>query len=289
VSRGIQIHRAMTSFPPRHLCIAGALFIAYGAGSVVKTLSNLIEGRFSVEIGFVLIPIGYGILIGRASSRKWALFFTIAGLVGAVIGGALMLHGHWTGSERLPYPDSVSTLFDLVLSWAFCLYVSITLTRSGHREWFAAEKEDRTAAKSVTWAVAVVALVLFSSQHVAAWRNREMYEKPRPFRVRVTPYNAVDGKGLTAFGFKSDTISPKPDSKTKLPKVEVTYLNGKDGPQFEFHGVAAQPFEVTIHADGFADKPLTLTGKSEFDIRLPMQPLDADAPKQDTGVKPAAR
>ncbi len=279
----------MSSFPPRHLCIAGALFIAFGAGSVPSSIAKLIEGRFFIDIGFVLIPIGYGILIGRDSSRKWALFLSILGFVGSAIAVGCTLHEPWAEGNRLPYPDRVSTLFKSLLSGGCFLYVIITLTRRGHSEWFAAEKEDRSAAKSLAWAVAVVAGFLFTLQHVTEWMNREIYETAMPFRTRVTPYNALNGKGLTSYSYDSDAVSRSKDSKSKLPKVNVSYIGGDDGPYIEFYGMAAQPFEVTLHSDGFQDKTLTLSGNSEIEIRVPMQPLDAADPKQEAGGKPAAR
>ena len=54
--------------PPRILVVLGIIFIAFGALSIVEMISNLTRDKFQLNIGFVFIPIGYGLLIGRQSS-----------------------------------------------------------------------------------------------------------------------------------------------------------------------------------------------------------------------------
>lgn len=274
----------MSSFPPRHLCIAGGLMIAAGVGSVTEMIAKLIEGGFSLDFGFVGIPIGYGILNGRSSSRKWGLFFAIAGLLLIAGGGGWMAYDHMIGSRRLSSPDIAYTIADLILSEASCLYVLLALKRSGHKEWFAAVKEDSSASKSFASAVAVVAAVLLFSQHATEWWFKQTYEQTYPFRVKITPYNAENGKGLGTISYHIDEISPTVGPKAKFPKANASFLGTQDGVQLEFFGTAAQPFEVTLHSKGFQDKTVTLTGKSEFEIRVAMQPLE-----QDVGEQPVPR
>lgn len=279
----------MSTLPPRHLCIAGALFIAAGVGSVTKMITEGLEGRLSsFDIGFVMIPIGYGILLGRASSRKWALAFALTCLFAIVGAGGCMAYEQWADVSKRPCPDCASTWYDLILAATFCLYQALALTRSGHREWFAAEKGDRAAVKSLAWAVAVVATVLFSSLLMAEWRARKTFEQLYSFHVRIVPCDSENGKGLTSISLSSDAFTHAADTQTKLPRATDRTFSGPDGIQWELNGIAAQPFQMTLHSDGYEDKTITVGRDSDKTIRVPMQPLVAAKPKRDADGKPAA-
>lgn len=278
----------MSSLPPRHLCIAGALFIAAGVGAVIHIVESLIAGHIFFDFGFIGISIGYGILIGRASSRKWALFLAIAGLVGTVLFGASTAYGHFIGSAPLPYPASTYMIAELVLISGSCLYVLIALWCCGHQEWFAAEKEERSAAQTLAWAVAAVAGVFLSSQSVTKWWVQETYEKAYPICIRVVPYNAENGKGLTNLSIIHNGLTNMMGFGPKLPKVTYQSSFSSGGQQLEFYGVGVLPFEVKLGSNGFQDQTLTLTRESKREIRVPMQPRVATQPKQDADGKPAA-
>lgn len=278
----------MSSLPPRHLCIAGALFIAVGVGAVIHIVASLFAGHIFFDFGFIGIGIGYGILIGRASSRKWALFIAIAGLAGTVLFGANTAYGHFIGSAPLSHPASTYTIAELALFSGACLYVLIALWRSGHGEWFAAEKEDRTAAQTLAWAVAVVAGVFLSSQSVTEWWVQQSYEKAFPLCVRVVPCNAENGQGLTNLSIIHNGQKTMMGFQPNLPRVTYQSSFSAGGQQIEFYGVAAAPFEVKLGSAGFQDMTLTLTRESKREIRVPMQPLVATQPKRAAEGKPAA-
>jgi len=280
----------MSPFPSRHFCIAGALFIAMGAGSVAGMIARLIEGRFSFDLGFVFIPLGHGILIGRGSSRKWALVLAIVGLAGlAVSGGCAAYEQCQGGGVRLPLsPDDVYAVAEWIFGMSLSLYLAVVFTREGNREWFAAEKEYRPAVKSLAWSAAVVGAVFCFWQSLDEWRVQERYEKAQPFRVRVIPYHAVTGKGMSTLTYRCEAGESSNEINPKLPKVDAIFIGGKEGPQYEFHGQAAHPFEVTLKSEGFEDKVITLCGKAEYEIRVPMQPLVTAKLERDADGKPAA-
>lgn len=278
----------MSFLPPRQVCIAGALFIAFGVRAVTEMITKLIDGHVYIDFGFIGISVGYGILIGRASSRKWALLIASVALVFTAIFGGWMTYAFWTGGFRANDPNSVVDLVGRLLAAAICLYVLMALCRSGNREWFAAEKEEATAARSLTWAVVAVSAILHISQQTSEWRARKTLEKIYPFHVRVEPCNAEDGKGLTNLSFSGEAMSQKSGTKTKLPRVIRKTFGGNDGMHCEMDGIAAQPFEVTLHSNGFEDKTITIDQNSNPVIRVPMQSLVAAKLKRDAAGKPAA-
>jgi len=274
----------MSSLPPRHLCIAGALCIALGVGSVTEMTAALLGGRISIELGFVGIPIGYGILIGRASSRKWALFFAHLALLLTVVCVGWAGYDRWTGGGRMPpYPDSVAGGVVLVLVAASSFYVRSALTRSGQEEWFLAEKQETSAAKTLTWAVVAVAAFLHASEQTTEWWMQKTLAQVHPVHVRVAPYNAENGQGMKTLDLSGEVVNPTKQSVSKLPRLTSKTFGGDDGIQVAFDGVAAAPFQITLRADGFEDKTITLDRESQKVIRVPMQPLDAGQKKTEPG------
>ena len=255
---------------------------------MIHIVASLIAGHIFFDFGFIGIGIGYGILIGRASSRKWALLIAIAAFVFTAVSGGWMAYASWTGDFWATYPNGVVDLAGRLLAAASCLYVLMALCRSGHREWFAAEKEETTAAKSLTWAVVAVSAILHISQQTSEWRARKTLEQIYPFHVRVEPYNAEDGKGLTSLSYTGEGVGKKRSSKPKLPRMNEKTFHGTDGIHCEFEGIAAQPFQMTLHSNGFEDKTITIDQNSDKVIRVPMQPLVPTQPKRDAGGKPAA-
>lgn len=280
----------MDSFPPRHVCIVGALWIALGAGSVVEMVARLVEGRFSIDMGFWFIPLGYGLLAGSPLARKWALFLSIGGAVCSAGGWGCSAYAQWKdGGGGLPLSaDDVFAVAERTFGLVFCLYVAAVLIRREHRAWFAGTLKQGHEVKSLAWAAAAAGAVFGFFTHLTEWRSHEMYEKGGAFRVRVTPYDARTGKGLVKLSFDSSEVSPRSDPKSGLPEVHAIFYGGADGSQYEFHGKAAQPFEVTLHAAGFRDKVITLCGKAEYEIRVPMQPLEDGATGKDAGGKAEA-
>jgi hypothetical protein len=277
----------MSSFPPRHICISGALAVAAGVGSIVGMIAGLIGGTFSFNLGFVGIPIGYGILIGRSSSRKWAIFFAAAGALFIAGFGGWAVFDHFTGGDTLPYPDGAYTAAELGITLVCCVYVLLILCRRSNREWFASISENPASSKSFAWAIAVTSAVLHISHHATEWWIEETHAQVFPFRVTVTPYNSQNGEGINSLSYDSDAISFSSNSKPDLPKVGVAFIGGRDGMQLEFSGVATRPVKVTLKSEGFEDTPITLDRNSDDEIRVAMLPIEATKPEQGVGGQPA--
>ena len=279
----------MSSFPPRHICIVGALAVAAGVGSIVGMIAGLIGGAFSFDLGFVGIPIGYGILIGRSSSRKWAIFFAAVGALFLAGFGGWAFFDHFTGGDTLPYPDGAYNAAELIIALVCCVYVLVILCGRANREWFASISEHPASAKSFAWAVAVTSSVLLFSHHATEWWVEETHAQIFSFRVTVTPYNTQNGEGLSSLSYDSDGISFSSNSKPSLPKVGVSFIGGRDGMQLEFSGVATRPVEVTLKSEGFEDTPITLDRNSDDEIRVAMLPIETTKPEQGGAGQPATR
>ncbi|WP_395746658.1 hypothetical protein [Prosthecobacter sp.] len=279
----------MDSLPPRHLCIVGALWIAVGCGFLVETIAELIHGHFKIQLGFLAIPIGHGILVGRSSSRKWALFFAGVGLALTVGGSAWLAYEHRRDGTPLEAPDSTAAILSVALATAGFLYVLWVLTRSSHLPWFAQSTaaEERPSVKSLAWAVAVVAVSLASAVHLETRQVEEIHARLRPVSVRVRPCDAATGKGLNNISYQIKTPTGTDDSDLwSAPRVNTRFGSDSDGRFIDIFGAAAQSFEVTLGSDGFAEKVITISSESPSDRRIPLQPLKpAQAKSEDAGEK----
>ncbi len=60
---------------PIGLTIIGALFILVGASALFELVQDLMHRRISLNFAVLMIPVGIGLLKGRASSRSWAKFW----------------------------------------------------------------------------------------------------------------------------------------------------------------------------------------------------------------------
>lgn len=90
---------------PRSLTILAWIFIVCGASAVWKMVDDLLSDSLSINLAFLMIPVGFGLLKGRASSVKWAKIWVglFAALVVVLTGGYVFwgdsYHVHWFNRE----------------------------------------------------------------------------------------------------------------------------------------------------------------------------------------------
>ncbi|MDB0056810.1 MAG: hypothetical protein QNK83_01965 [Akkermansiaceae bacterium] len=65
-------------FPPMRIGLAGAIFISFGAFGLIELLFVAVSDKTDAGVfNFFGLFIGYGLVIGRSSSRAWALFWAL--------------------------------------------------------------------------------------------------------------------------------------------------------------------------------------------------------------------
>ena len=272
--------QASPSFPPRAICIAGALALATGANSVAQMIAGLLGGIFTLDPGFVGIPIGHGILVGRASSRHWALLFAGAGVLVFAVAIARILLAPFEHEGYSPHPEDIHAIAGWSVAAASCLYVFIVLMRKDHKAWFGIAREESGSARSFSWAVAIVAGTFLVAQHTMEWRMKKTYSLLYDFRVRVVICDGLSGKDVGAISFESDASSKASDGGSIPPKIRVDYVGKNDGTVLEFSGYATHPVSVTLRSPGYMDTHITLDRDSGDEVRVAMFPRDAPNPEQ---------
>jgi hypothetical protein len=258
------------SLPPRAVCIASALSIAFGVGAIAHMISGVFVGRFVVNFLFVGIPIGYGILLGRRSSRKWALVFSGAGAILLPVAMALTIYGHVTAEDG---PTALDLAFNLIIAMttlAGCVYTMIALRGAPAREWFNGPAHETSSAGRFAWSVGVVACLFLVYWCADDWRMDRLLDSVYPIDVRVTPCDAETGKGVASIGVEGTSGSRAP-----LPKIKINLMTSgsseAEGTWARYRGIAASPVKVRLTSPGYEDATITLTRDSPKEIRLALQ------------------
>ncbi|HVJ46344.1 MAG TPA: hypothetical protein VM511_08165 [Luteolibacter sp.] len=262
-------------FPPRAICIAGALMISFGVNSLVEMVAAWIGGSLSFNIGFVGIIIGGGILIGRSSSRTWALLFSSLGLLQCLIATGIVIYRHISGKQPSHHPDGAYAAIELSLFAACSIYVLIVLSRKEYRAWFDTVKTAGEPVKNFASAVAVIVAVFAISRSADNWWIENTFERIHPVQVTLIPYDSVSGKGInTSLSYSRDAFEKSGRSfKSQLPRIIVTFMSRQDGMLMGLSGVATHPFEFEIISEGYHNTAITIDPSSKDEIRVPLQPL----------------
>lgn len=69
---------------PKRILIIGVLFCISGLLAIWDIISALLESRIFLNFGVFTLPVGIGLLKGKASSRRWASLWIILGYLGSL-------------------------------------------------------------------------------------------------------------------------------------------------------------------------------------------------------------
>ena len=107
---------------PKRVLIIGLIFVLGGASAIWNILESAMNSRLTINAGVFLLPIGIGLLRGRASSQWWARFWIILGYIAIIVLVCLVfaypqnakvtwfdvqIHGH----SAIPYFLGLAALF----------------------------------------------------------------------------------------------------------------------------------------------------------------------------------
>jgi len=271
------------AFPPRHVCIAGSLFIAAGVSSAVGVVASAIDGRFSLDFGFVFIFIGYGILLGKSTSRGWGRFFTAAALLVFLAVAAIWLHGHFTGNQMLKPEPELLAIIGYFGALGVTAYMFFVLWGKKHMDWFVSNEMDRGSVRSLALVAAVLSGLLASSQALIELDFKQKEAQIFPVDVTVIPYNSETGEGARSLSYDYEKGDLYGEQSGSLNRLTFGMGSGEDGLELSIHGVAVKPQEVVVLVDGLKPTPVRISRDTESEIRLPMKPLTKQTPGHQGG------
>src|SRR5690242_8259267 len=129
---------------PKRVLILGLLFVLGGVTAIWSIIEAAMNSRINLNFGVLLLPVGIGLLRGRASSQWWARFWIILGYIALIALVCFVLafpqnaKASWfdteiRGSRAVPYVLGIAALFGVALcichrllySPKACAYLSV--------------------------------------------------------------------------------------------------------------------------------------------------------------------
>lgn len=262
----------MDSLPPRSICIAGGLVIAAGVSALVGMVASLFAGSFAWDVGFVAIPIGFGVLMGKESARAWATFFSVVIFLLFLVVMGFAISEYIKKPEQMQQPNDIRQNLCLFLVGGSCLYVWNVLARKSNRYWYEGEGAEQKKGKGLAWSVAIVLVVVCSMQTVERWSMKEQFERIFPVRTTVELFDAKTGEGLSTPMYDIDQNKSRFEWEPSLPPVWVNHAsNDTGGRLLEFSGMATSPIDITLRSEGYLDTSITLDSESESKVEVLMR------------------
>lgn len=127
---------------PKRVLIIGLLFCLGGILAIWEIISALLEGRLYLNFSVFLLPVGIGLLRGRARSQWWARVWIFLGYLVCALLAVLALFMpeaakvSWPGLE-LHGPAALPYLFTTVFLVAIAFHIMHRLLYSPKAcEWF---------------------------------------------------------------------------------------------------------------------------------------------------------
>jgi hypothetical protein len=241
---------------------------------VIELIASAIGGKFSIDFGFVFIFIGYGILIGKSTSRGWGLFFTAAALLIFIIFSAVWLYDYIAKSQTLKSDPELFGFIGYFAAFGAIAYMFIVLWRKKHIHWFVSNNVDRRSVKSLAWVAVILSGLLASSQALINFDFKQKEAQIFPVNISVSPYNSETGEGARSLSYEFEKDHRSGETSGSFNRLSFGMRSGDDGLELRIHGVATKPLEVVVLVDGLKPTPVKITRDSESEIRLPMKPTN---------------
>jgi hypothetical protein len=254
---------------PRYIGAAGVVAIVAGVGSAVSMASSLLNSAFQFDLGVFGLPIGFGILAGRPSSRRWALFFSGAGALLYSWMAAWLMWKHLAGGLGIGGIEFLGVMVEVLPLLAASIFVFSVLIGSCTKLWFeqSSDRKDVPVISGGIVAIAAVYLCLITA--LSDWGHRSALEAVFAFRSSIVAFDHDTGARIPTVGVKSSALVG--GTKSALPKV-MTSFGVEDGAAYiEFSGTAIRPYEAIIASSGYEDAIVVIDAESPAVIKVRMQ------------------
>lgn len=244
-------------FAPISIRLAGLLGVATGVSSIFGMIAQFVSGKFVLDLGFVFIGLGWGLMAGRPSSRNLLIFlFGCASLFCASL--AIWMTYEYFNSSASDANLTNNGIAQIVTSGLLTSFVVATLCRTRIRSWFNTPRLAPAIGASWTLPAALAFAVVLGQQTLRDWQPPP--RQPFPIFTTVTVRDAETGEKIDSVSFL-----PKQESMggTWPPSLRVSTRGTRDeGIQLKFKGAVTEPIEITLAAEGYSPQTVELTESS---------------------------
>ncbi|MGJ8695426.1 MAG: hypothetical protein ACSHYF_03855 [Verrucomicrobiaceae bacterium] len=231
--------------------------MGFGAGSLVEMILGLTQDRFMLNAGVFLIPVGYGVLIGRESSLGWLKIWHGIGLISCILGLCLVL---------FKAADWKIGVLAVCLAGGFCWSLREIRTRSV-KTWFADGEADEALMKGVR----IGAVILGVVPALLIYFHERKIEEAFYINTRVSMVDEVTGEFLnhvetSGSRGKDERVTMRTSSRSEPHGLEV-----------DFRGIVFEPYEVSLGSRGYEPQTIVLDEDSKEKMILRMTPLRSES------------
>ena len=239
--------------PPRHLVLVAFLAIFVGMGSVVRLVFGLFEDAFRLDLGFVGIVMGCGLLGGGQNFRFWSRVYvgvmTVTGL------GALIASLADGGGEIAWYG-----LVSIILYLGCCVYAFVVLCQREAREWCEQEGRNGELVKRWKWVALVFSLLVAVSSQAHVGQEADKRESLYVVDVvdtTIIVYDEVSGEEVSSFSLGTDD-----------GEHDHLRYSSNAGGRISVSGYAYGEVKVRISHDEYWSEEVILDAESPAELRV---------------------
>ncbi|MCB1121604.1 MAG: hypothetical protein KJT03_08655, partial [Verrucomicrobiae bacterium] len=233
-------------FPPRHVCIAGSLVLAFGVYSLVGSIASFVYDNPLINLNFLAVFLGSGLLSGSPKVRKWMLFFSVLFfLLHAESVFRLFLGNPETDLIALAPVESMEKALNTALVFAGSIYVFMALVNNANRSWFHINNRTAFGLKSLKWSVIVLTALFSAGWFTYQWTVR----RHAPIRTEISLFDASSGEGIKQIKLGDRGIWVALDKKS--PPVEYLYRLENEQLKMEFWGLSKKPVAMYLDFEGY--------------------------------------
>ncbi len=264
---------AATSYPPATILFIVALCVLVSVSAAAEVIESWVDGRFfHFDFGVCALPIAFGLLARKHSSRRWALFFAAFGLIG---GGAVFVLALANGASG---PALGWTLFYTGVAAALGLSSIVMLRSTNGRAWFAAERSPMPNSWMIVFPIMVpAAIAVFDgvvTKRSLLKERQALVDSAFPVNCHFIFLDATTGKRTPSpsFGLSPTSSSGRDD----LPPTggKIWFISAIDAgiPTIIVQGLAFAPYPLHFTADGYQPTDFTITKDTPERVEVRLQP-----------------
>jgi hypothetical protein len=255
--------------PPEILRVIAALTIAYGATAIVTMAVSAFRGPFSVDLGFLGIPIGRGLLAGRLRSHRWAI--RLSG-IGFLLSLFFSLSAFGVFGKYVSITDPSLSAVPLYLVCLVCALTFFGLRSASVRAWLASDHAHRADGFRWTLPIALVGLLYSSTSaiqdHLKDTAIRGLFRVDTHFVF----LDARTSAPLASISALSDVPEFPSDRRDPLAaQIQWAWINNNGGQEITLTGTSYRPIDFSFTSNGFTPSTYRLNNESPKKVTMKLQ------------------
>lgn len=265
----------MRKHPPEEaIVVIGSFLIMSGAASVAQILFY-----GTLNLGFLALPIGYGLLQGSSNSRAVVLVLSGLGLLMALVIGVLFALRDLVGwkFENLQGPETWRELLVTLGAFATIAYMFFSLRRDDVRKMF--ENKQPAVANPRPWLISVslVTVYLIGMFSVFADRVDRLIGDLYPYHVRLSVFDKQTGDPLESIGLSGPELDVTRDAlPQKFQQVMRSYALRGTGNSIEVTGLADRPLLFDVQAENYEPETIRIRRRMGHELRVELTPIQIE-------------